>query len=312
MKQEYDVITVLDTCVDLMMQGGDIVPRFGQAEQLVSGYQLEMGGSACIFASQCAKLGLQTVGTGKVGKDAFGALVLERLREAGVDITHVEVDEGVQTGLGLALCTQDNDRAILTVAGSIDSADPKTLLRMLPRARHLHVASYYLLSGMRPHWPEILLEARRLGLTCSLDTNWDPAERWGGLDELTPYLDILMPNEHEITAFTGIHDPEKAAREVAKRIPIVVVKLGAEGAMLVQEDRETLHCPANEVDVVDTVGAGDTFDAGFLYGYLNGLRLEDCLRVGVFCASRSVRKQGGFIGQPDAAELATQPGFRPF
>ena len=301
--QRYDVITALDTCADLIVRGGDVVPRFGQAEQLVDGYFLEMGGSACIFACQCAKLGLRTTGVGKVGGDAFGELVLRRLVEAGVDTSNVPVDGGVQTGLGIALCREEGERAILTVTGSIGAAEPEALLKALPLARHLHVASYYLLCGLRAHWPAILREAKRLGLTTSLDTNWDPAEKWDGLDELAPYLDILLPNENELAAFTGIGDAENAAKALAKRVPLVVAKQGPAGAMAVRRGEEPVWCPAPATEAVDTVGAGDTFDGGFLYGHLNGWSLADSLRMGVFCGSKSVTQPGGYQGQPRLGDL---------
>lgn len=310
MNKRYDVVTVLDTCVDLIMQGGDVVPRFGQAEQLVDDYHLEIGGSACLFACQCAKLALRTAGAGRVGKDVFGAMVLQRLSLAGMDAAHIAEEPGLHTGLGLALCRKEGDRAILTVPGSIDFANPEALLELLPRARHLHVASYYLLAGMRAHWPAILREAKRLGLTVSLDTNWDPMEKWDGLNELAPYIDILFPNDTELLAFTGLVDPLNAAAQLAKRVPLVAAKLGAEGALAVRSNGEVARRPANQVSVADTVGAGDTFDAGFLYGYLNGRSLDECLRAGVFCAGRSVTKPGGFMGQPVLSELAEMnPGL---
>lgn len=307
--KKYDIVTAFDACVDLLVNG-EATPQFGQAEQLMDGYLLEMGGSACIFACQCAKLGLSVAGVGTVGKDAFGTFVLEKLNSCGVDVSAISRDGGIQTGLGLALCRENGNRAILTVPGSIDSADPERLLTLLPEARHLHIASYYLLAKMRPHWPVILREAKRLGLTTSLDTNWDPATRWDGMEDLFPYLDVFFPNEYELLAFTGEYEPEPAARRLARMIPLVAVKLGAKGAMVVLPDEQSAYCPALEVEVVDTVGAGDTFDAGFLYGYLNGKKPEDCQRLGVFCAGQSVRAMGGLAGQPSLAE--TLPWFNAF
>lgn len=299
--KKYDVVTAFDACVDLLVRG-DAAPQYNQAEQLMDGYLLEMGGSACIFACQCARLGLRSAGVGAVGDDTYGSFVLQKLASCGVDVSNVRRDGCMQTGLGLALCRPDGNRAILTVPGSIDSADPGRLLALLPEARHLHIASYYLLKKMRPHWPEILREAKRLGLTVSLDSNWDPAERWDGVMELFPYLDIFFPNENELVAFTGESRPEAAARLLAGKVPLVAAKLGEKGAMAMRSDGQNAFCPAMKVEVADTVGAGDTFDAGFLYGYLNGWSLEGCLRLGVFCAGRSVRAAGGLAGQPGLAE----------
>jgi ribokinase len=301
MNRKYDVVTALDACVDLMIQG-DVVPRFGQTEQLVDNYMIEMGGSACIFACQCAKLGLTTAGTGVVGNDMFGELVLKRLNEAGVDITRITVQNGIQTGIGLALCKQDGDRAILTVPGSIDATNPQPLIALLPQARHLHIASYYLLKELRPHWPAILREAKRIGLTTSIDTNYDPLERWDGIGELLPYLDIFFPNSRELLAFTGMNDIEAAALKLSAEGPLVAVKLGADGAAACRHGHGMVYCPAIQVFAGDTVGAGDTFDGGFLYGYLNRLPLEDCLMFGVYCAGKSVQARGGIEGQPCIGE----------
>ena len=119
--RRYDVIVFGDTCVDLIVTGTDVVPRFGHVEKWVDDYMLEMGGSCCLFACQAAKLGLRVGLLGRVGDDGFGRLVLQRLQESGVDTKHVIVDPSLKTGLGIALCKPD-DRAILTYEESL-SAD---------------------------------------------------------------------------------------------------------------------------------------------------------------------------------------------
>lgn len=302
MTREFDIITAMDTCADLMVTG-DVVPRFGQAEKMVEGYFLEMGGSACIFSCQCAKLGLKTTGVGVVGKDTFGDLVMKRLAEAGVDTSLIETDPHAQTGLGVALCKLDGDRAILTVNGTIDRADPEVIRYNLSRARHLHIASYYLMEKLRPHWLGIVREAKRLGMTVSLDTNWDPAEKWDGIEELMPFLDIFFPNEQELRFFTGEEDVTKAAQMLAIQVPLVVAKLGAGGALAVGRDGRAEWVRAQKVSIADTVGAGDTFDAGFLYGILTGRSLRESLETGTVCAAKSITQPGGFMGQPTLGSI---------
>jgi ribokinase len=300
MNRPYDVLTVLDVCVDFLAIGCP-EPRFGQAEQLIDGYEIEMGGSAAIFASQCAKLGLNTLGVGRAGEDVFGRLFLEKLAATGVNTSAVIADKNARTGVGIALCRQ-NDRAILTYTGTIDGTNADMVLERFSGARHLHIASYYLMASLKPHWPYIVRQAKACGLTVSLDTNWDPEERWDGLDGLEGFVDILLPNEMEARAFTGKEDSREALLELSRRFPVVAMKLGPQGAMACQ-DGILYDAPGLPVSVVDTVGAGDTFDAGFLYGWLSGLPLQRCLQIGCFCGARSVTARGGIAAQPNKSDV---------
>ena len=160
------------------MIGDDVVPEFGQVEKLVGDYELEMGGSCSIFACQAAKLGLKVGIFGRVGEDDFGRLILRRLDESGVDIQHVQIDPKIKTGLGVALC-KNNDRAILTYLGSLNAVYPQDVSDdFLVSARHLHHGSFFLHTNLRPHIPAIFARARGFGLSTSLDTNWDPEEAW--------------------------------------------------------------------------------------------------------------------------------------
>jgi len=298
---QYDVITVLDTCVDLIINLGNTVPEFDQKEKWMDSYSLEMGGSSCIFACQCAKLGLKTAGIGMTGDDAFGKVAIDGLRGCGVDVSHLKPCEE-KTGLGVLL-TRKNDRSILTYSGTIGAAGPGLLTdEILESARHLHVGSYYLLSGMRDAFPEMLRRAKKSGLTVSLDTNWDPEEKWDLPDDLLSCVDIVFPNENEAMLLTGADDLSEAIRRLNKKVPVVAVKLGAAGAVAAK-DGEIVSLPAFNVSVADTVGAGDSFDAGFAYAFLNGMNLTECLKAGIFCGSMSTSMPGGTAGQPDLVEL---------
>lgn len=300
MDRPFDVLTALDVCVDFLVIGSPI-PQFGQVEQLVEDYEIEMGGSAVIFASQCAKLGLRTTGAGRVGSDAFGQLFLEKLTATGVDLSAIIRDEQAKTGVGILLCRQ-NDRAILTYNGTIDGVNREMVAAQLPHARHLHIASYYLMAALRPAWPDLAREAKAQGMTVSLDTNWDPDERWQGIDALAGSVDVFMPNENEARAFTGESDLDAAITRLGEMFPVVVIKLGAAGAMAACRGRITRvsGCPGVPVD---TVGAGDNFDAGFLYGWLHNQPIERCLEIGCFCGSGSILARGGFAAQPLRADL---------
>lgn len=299
-QKEYDVITFGDLCVDLIVVGGDIVPRFGQVEQIVDRYELEMGGSCSIFACQAAKLGLRVGILGRVGDDDFGRLILRRLDESGVDTRHVAVDPDLKTGLGIALCKGD-DRAILTYMGSIDVLGPDEVDEsFLASARHLHYGSFFLHTGLQPNAPAILSQARALGLTTSLDTNWDPQERWDStLGEALALTDLFMPNEQEARLISRRNDlADAVAAFHVQGVPLVTVKRGTDGA-LVDDGHRVYTCavePARPGG--DSVGAGDSFDAGFLAGWLRGLPLQQCLEIACCCGRKVASAIGGLQGQP--------------
>lgn len=294
--REYDVLTFLDTCADLIVDLGETVPEFDQKEKLVRDFGLYMGGSACIFASQCAKLQLSTVGVGVVGEDSFGGLVRETLRESGVDTSYLTTDSAVKTSLGISL-NRGTDRAILTYDQSIQAVNASMASEeLLKKARHLHIASYYLLRNLGPGLEDLCARARRLGLTVSLDTNWDPAERWELPLELLRQVDVFLPNEREIRFLSGREDLEEAMAYFLRYVPVLAVKLGERGAVAATRE-ERVSLPSRQVPVADTVGAGDSFDGGFLWGYLNGLGLEESLRAGILCGAGNVACFGGCQGQ---------------
>ncbi len=304
---EFDVLVAGDLNADLVLTG-DVVPAFGQAEKLVEDASLTIGSSAGIFACGAARLGLRTALAGVTGADEFGGYMRRALEARGVDTSAVVVDPGLKTGLSVIL-SRGGDRAILTYAGSITRLRLEHLdLARLGRARHLHLAAYFLLEALRPDVPRLFAAARAAGLTTSLDTNYDPARRWdGGLDEVLRHTDLFLPNEVEAGAITGEAEPRAALDALARRVPTVALKLGAAGA-LAQQGTELASAPALPGDVVDTTGAGDSFDAGFLRGWLDGWPLERCLRLACACGSLSTRAAGGTAGQPTLAEAREAAG----
>jgi len=265
----------------------------------VEAYLLELGGSANIFASQFVKLGGKAGVIGWTGEDPLGELVMKRLSELGIDTSRVRPHPKFKTGLGLAL-TEPDDRAILTYLGTIDSVTPADLdAGDLFTCRHWHIASYFLLTRLRPFWPEWLRTCRRQGVTTSLDTNWDPADQWTGVRDLLPHLDLFFPNEAEALAVSGAPTVAAAGEELARLGPLVVIKRGAKGATAFQGERRWVSPPLPVPDgtVVDAIGAGDNFDAGFLRAWLLQHPLEECLELGQRCAVRSLGATGGFEGQ---------------
>jgi len=299
-KHAFDILVAGEINPDLILTG-DVVPTFGQVEKLVDSAALTVGSSSAIFACGAARLGLKVAFVGVCGDDIFGRFMLDEMNARGVDTSGVLVRPGGETGLSVIL-NRGADRAILTHSGLIPALTAADVTdSLLRRARHLHVASYFLQTALQPGLPGLFARAHAFGLTTSLDTNWDPSATWRGFDELLRRVDVFLPNENEALALTGTKEVESAIQRLNESCKVVAIKLDTDGA-IARRGRETARAPAIPVEVVDTVGAGDTFDSGFLYGFLNGWGLEKTLRLAAACGSLSTRRAGGTAAQPTLDE----------
>jgi len=292
----FDIMCVGDLCVDLIMSG-NVRPRFGQVEQIVDSYDIQMGGSASIFACGFAKLGGKVAVLGKVGQDAFGSFIVDTLKQAGVDTGGIETTDAVKTGCGVTLAEPD-DRAILTYLGSIDAVTPAEVEKLKPeRFKHWHLANYFLLGKLRSLWPTWLPRLREAGVTVSLDTNWDPSGTWTDVMALLPHVDVFLPNAEEARALTGQSNIMAAGAALAKKAKLVVIKRGPDGAAAFSGS-DTWQVRGSAVrGIKDTVGAGDSFDVGFLRGWLLQKDMDTCLALGDRCGRANLRGVGGVQGQ---------------
>jgi len=295
----FDILVAGEINPDLIL-AGDVKPEFNQVEKLVDSAALTIGSSSAIFSCGAARLGLKVAFIGVCGKDVFGRFMLDEMQKRNVDVNNVIVRDG-QTGLSVILST-GTDRAILTHMGLISalraSDIPDALLR---QTRHLHVASYFLQTNLQPGLPDLFRRARELGLTTSLDTNYDPSEQWFGFDELLSVTNVFLPNEKEALSLSGKMDINIAAEKLGLRVDMLAVKLGPDGALGVSASKK-VRVTSIPVKVVDTVGAGDSFNAGFLYGYLHNWDLEKALRLACVCGALSTQKAGGTEAQPTLDE----------
>jgi sugar/nucleoside kinase (ribokinase family) len=303
----FDILVAGEINPDLILTG-EVMPEFGQVEKLVDSATLAIGSSSAIFACGAARLGLRVGFVGLCADDVFGRFMLAEMHRCCVDCSNVIVRSEGATGLSVIL-NRSSDRAILTFPGlmpALQAADIADAL--LEQARHLHVASYFLQAGLQPGLPSLFERAHRLHLTTSLDTNYDPSGAWAGVRELLNATDVFLPNGTEALAIAQAEDVESAARRLAAQAGLVAVKLGPAGALACRGNALT-HAAAIPVDVVDSVGAGDSFDAGFLFGYLNGWDLQKTLSFACACGALSMRKAGGTAGQPTLEEaLRHVPG----
>jgi len=296
----YDLLVAGEINPDLILSG-NVTPEFGQVEKLVDTAALTIGSSSVIFACGAARLGLKVAFIGLCGEDVFGHFMLDEMSKRAVDVSHVIIRKDRQTGLSVIL-NNGTDRAILTHLGLIadlQASDiPDALLR---ESRHLHVASYFLQTKLQPDLPTLFQRAHSLGLTTSLDTNYDPSEKWIGFDELLQVTNVFLPNEKEVLSLTGEANVDLAAEGLGSRVESLAIKLGADGALGVHHGAK-VRVASIPVNVVDTVGAGDSFDAGFIYGYLHEWSVEKALRLACVCGALSTRRAGGTNGQPTLEE----------
>jgi len=313
----FDVTIAGELNLDVILYGlpEELPPEH---ELLTDRMMLTLGSSSAIVAHNLAALGSRVGFQSRIGDDSLGQIALQRLNESGVDVSRVlNVPGPVKTALTVILQHQDW-RNILTYSGTIVDLTLDDLdLEFLTDSRHFHLSSFYLQKGLRPQVPELFRKLKQAGLTISLDTNDDPDNRWEEeLFESLRYVDVFLPNAREAKRIVRADDLEVAATKLAKIVPTVVIKMGKEGAMA-RRGNECLQSPAQTVDFVDPVGAGDSFDAGFLHQFVQGADLGTCLASGNRVAAFSTTRAGGteafrdhgyrekFLGPSLPNELAT-------
>jgi len=288
--------------VDLIASGLTSAPIIG-GEVLAEDFQTVLGSASAIFACGVARLGHPVSFFSKVGDDDHGHFCLDALHKAGISTGNVAKVATSRTGVTISLSTR-NDRALVTVLGAISELRYKDLdLQALQGHSHLHMTSFFLQTNLRPSFPRILRQARKLGLTTSFDPNSDPMSSWGPdvwrvVDETT----ILFINQEEALHLTRKKNVREALKQLAERAPCVVVKLGPRGAIAAAAG-QVVSAPPFKVRPVDTTGAGDSFAAGFVHAFLSGRDLHGCLLEGNACGALSTLKVGGTAGQPDLKSL---------
>lgn len=288
--------------VDLVFRDCRAFPAPGR-EVLAEDAMVVPGSSSMICAMGLARLGNPVAFAGKVGADGWGGFCVSALQGAGIDVAAVRRDPALRTGITASFSTS-SDRALVTYVGAIGAlraADIDDAL--LTEADHLHVSSYYLQSALRPDLASLFARARAHGLGTSLDPGFDPEQRWGSeWPRLLAEVDLFLPNDVEFVGISGCGDVLDGLRALDNGRTRIVVKRGRRGCATLGRDGGLLESPAFAVDAVDSTGAGDSFDAGFLHAWLRGLPLIEAMRWGNACGALSTRGVGGTARQADAAE----------
>lgn len=300
----FDVTIAGEINLDLILYGLPVAMPT-ERELLASGFQMTLGSSSAICAHNLAVLGARVGFITRAGRDSLGSIALARLGEAAVDTTRTTLTSERSTGVTVLL-HHGPERHILTYPGTMSEMTVADLdFEYLSASRHFHLSSLFLQSALAPGLPDLFRRLRKAGLTISLDTNDDPSGEWGGvLEELLGLIDVLLPNADELCRIARRATVDEALDALAGRVPWIAVKCGARGAV-VQNGRDRIPVPPVPVTPVDTIGAGDSFDAGFLLAWLRGLGPEACARAGNITGALSTQRPGGTEAYRDRERVAT-------
>jgi sugar/nucleoside kinase (ribokinase family) len=300
--QRPKILVIGELNVDIVATGLRSVPEMG-AEILAEQCELTLGSASAIFAAGMAKLGHHVTFFSHVGQDYFGDFCLNALKRFGVSTRYVTRKADEKTGVTIALSGK-RDRALVTYAGAVatfkaDSIDET----VMSKHDHVHLTSYYLQTGLRPSFADLFRQAKASGLTTSFDPNSDPRDKWDrNIDAVLKYTDVLFVNEREAMKLTRSKTLNDALKSLAAKVNCAVVKRGARGASAIQ-DEEIFSDRGFRIRPIDTTGAGDSFDAGFMSAYLRKAPPVECLRTGNACGALSAMSVGGTAGQPTQPEL---------
>jgi sugar/nucleoside kinase (ribokinase family) len=290
--KRFDISVVGELNADLILYG--LPPTLEpEHEHLAEDFAITLGSSSAIFAHNISLLGSRVGFTSCIGDDPLGKFCVERLKESGVDVSGVKALSGKTTGVTVIL-PLSKQRQILTYLGTtLDLQFVHLDLNYLRSASHFHLSSFFLLRGLRPGIPELFSQLKLSGLTTSLDTNDDPEDLWADdVKSVLKSVDIFLPNEREACKLTGAKDVQDALEALSQLVPIVVIKCGPKG-VIAKRGKNQFHAPSLSVQPMDTVGAGDSFNAGFLHKFILRCNLEECLKYGNAIAALSTTRAGG-------------------
>ena len=304
-----DIVVVGELNVDLVLTGLPSLPAYKEL-RLARDMRFTLGSSSAIFACNAARLGARVGFVGKVGDDEFGDFMLRSLRQSGVDTSRIIRHTGGRTGICVVMSFPE-DYSMVSFPGiretfRLDEVD----FDYVTTARHLHMSSFYIQPALRPDIPTLFRKAKEAGLSTSLDPDHDPNGLWnGGMRGTLPNVDLFLPNEQEATRIAGAGDLDEAVERLRGLAGMTVVKRGAAGVLVVSHD-ETIAAPGFAVQPVDTTGAGDSFNAGFVFKFMQGAPRAECAAWGNACGALSTQALGGTAGFPHPAQVERFLGER--
>lgn len=293
MKPIFDVIVVGELNVDLILNQIHSFPEIGK-EKLAGKMTLTLGSSSAIFASNISALGIRVSFIGKTGDDIFGRFCKEQLEAKEVDTSMLIMKSELMTGATIAL-SYGEDRAMITHQGAMKYLTLNDITKeKLNKAKHLHFSSYFLQPGFKNELGNLFKMAKEAGLSTSLDVQWDPEEKWDfDFKKTLPFVDVFLPNEVELLKLTGTDEINSALQKIEGFAKLSVIKKGNKGSLLCYNGRQVEKESFRNEEVADTIGAGDSFNAGFIYKFIQGFAPEVCQTFGNLTGAISTTQSGG-------------------
>lgn len=299
--KKYDAVVIGDANIDLVVVGCNEMPAPGE-EVFVDQMQVHVGGGAALFTLSLAKLGLKVAFNGVLGKDGDGQYILDEFKKYGVDTQYIRMSERHHTGVSIAL-NPDKDRSFITYMGTNKEIDLQQLdMRSVDLGRHVHLTGY---RGRRNHedFLATVIKLKSMGVTLSCDVGWDDTGEWyEGIYELMRTIDVFFMNESEALHYTRCSNEADGIALLRQHSSHFVMKLSSKGALACIDGKVTYRS-GFKVDAVDTTGAGDAFNAGYMFGFLSNKPVDECLLYGNACGAFSVTNYGGSTGIPDIRTL---------
>lgn len=271
-----DVICIGNYVADVVAKPVEEMPPKGKLV-VVDKMELHNGGCAMNKAIALAKIGVKTGVIGRVGQDRFGDYLLSMMKKYGIDIRGMSRDKTTSTSVTMVLVSKDGERSFIHYIGANGELKLSDIdFDIIKQYKILDISGFFIMEKLDGvPTAEVLKNAKRLGLITTLDVCWDAKNRWMKLLEpCLKYVDFFLPSFEESIKLSGKKEPSLIAREFLKRgIKIVVIKMGDKGSFIATKDRE-YKIPPYKIKTIDTLGAGDSFVAGFLTGIIKGWDLE--------------------------------------
>lgn len=290
-----DLLVVGELNMDLILNKLEAFPELGK-EKVAKDYTLTMGSSSAIFAANCSRLGLSVKFSGLVGDDEFGDKIQAHLQDFGIDNKFVVTSKKFKTGL-TTIFRYNNDRAMITYPGAMEHFSLSQIPgKAFQQVRHLHISSIFLQPGIKDDLYAIISRAKKQGMSISIDPQWDPDEKWNlNLKKLLPKIDFFLPNEQEFLKLTNASSIEKGIKKLQPLLnnTSVIIKMGKKGATYFNTNEIQKVSPHINENPVDTVGAGDSFGAGFIFKYLKEESIKNCVKFGNLTGAVSTTEAGG-------------------
>jgi sugar/nucleoside kinase (ribokinase family) len=298
MPEQSDVLSAGIVVADYVCNPISHLPAAGELV-LTERILLTIGGCAANVAVDLARMRVPAAVVGRVGGDVAGRVVIDMLRDQGLDVAAVRHTPGVDTSQTLIVNVTGQDRRFIhTFGANAEFRAADIPIDRVERCKVLYLGGYLLMDKLRQEeLVPVFAAARKAGAKTVLDVvTPGPADYLSRLDKLLPHVDVFLPNNHEAELMTGESDPLRQA-ETFRRMGAgtAIITLGGDGAVVVGE-RVRMRAGAYPVEFVDGSGGGDAFDAGYVYGLLHGMDTEDCVRVASALGASCVRAIGTTTG----------------